>query len=238
MKKNISIIIPILNEEKNISKLISKINSNLSGILFEIIFVDDNSTDNSHKVLDRLKNNYKFVKYIIRKNKKRDLTQSCFEGFKIASYNNVLIMDGDLQHDPKYIMNMLDLLIQKKLDLVVGARNFNKKIIGLSLFRKVTSIILKNIINFCLEKKTEDPMSGFFILKKNIYIKNKNRYFGKGYKILCDFLYSSAPKLKVKDYFIKFNNRNKGKSKMNFGILIKIILFIIFRLKKNFLLRN
>jgi hypothetical protein len=77
-------------------------------------------------------------------------------------------------------------------------------------------------------------MSGFFIFKKKIYKKNKSAYFGKGYKILCDFLYNSDKELKIKDYFIKFNTRNKGKSKMNFSILIKIILFFFFTLKKRF----
>lgn len=235
MRKKISIIIPILNEEKNILLLVTKIKDNLTETSFEIIFVDDNSTDNSHIILNNLKNNLKFLKYIIRKNKKKDLTQSCFDGLKIASYNNVLIMDGDLQHNPKYIKKMLHKLTKEKLDLVVAARNFKKKILGLSFFRKISSIIIKDIIIFFFGKKTEDPMSGFFIFKKNIYKNNKSNYFGMGYKILCDFLYNSDRKLKVKDYFIQFDARSQGKSKMNFNILIKIMLFIIFTLKRKLL---
>ena len=64
-----SIIIPILNESKNIRKLTNLITKNLNKIAFEIIFVDDNSSDSTLKVLKSLKN--KHVKYILRKKKKR-----------------------------------------------------------------------------------------------------------------------------------------------------------------------
>ena len=67
---SISIVIPVLNEGKNIQRLTKKIYKNLNSINFEIIFVDDNSTDNSEKILINLKKK-KLVKYIIRKKKKR-----------------------------------------------------------------------------------------------------------------------------------------------------------------------
>ena len=100
MNNKVSIIIPALNEEKNIQLLTKKIFKNLKKIKFEIIFVDDNSNDQSKLVLFKLSNKYKVFNPIIRK-KKRDLTQSCFDGIKKSKYQNILIMDADLQHDPK-----------------------------------------------------------------------------------------------------------------------------------------
>jgi dolichol-phosphate mannosyltransferase len=70
-------------------------------------------------------------------------------------------------------------------------------------------------------------MSGFFVFKKNLYTNNKKKLFLKGYKILADLLYSSQKKIKSKDIAIIFNNRKEGSSKINFKILIFLIIFII-----------
>ena len=111
IKKNLSIIVPILNESNNIQYLTDKIIKNLININYEIIFVDDNSIDNSHKILRKLQKKYKFFKPIFRK-EKRDLTQSCFDGIKKSKFKNILIMDGDMQHDPRYILPMFNKLLQ------------------------------------------------------------------------------------------------------------------------------
>ena len=224
-KKEISIVIPILNEEKNIFPLTKKIISELKKLKFEIIFVDDNSTDNSKRKLNFLKAKHSFFKPIFRKKISRDLTQSCFLGIENAKYKNILIMDGDMQHDPKYINKMINVFNTQNLDLVVGARKLkqgpNK---GLSETRRFASLFL--IFLFSIFKiNTSDPMSGFFLFKKKIYSQNKNYYFGKGFKILADILINSKNKLKVKDVFINFEKRLENQSKMNFRILIILVFF-------------
>ncbi|AFS47572.1 glycosyltransferase group 2 [alpha proteobacterium HIMB5] len=235
-KKEISIVIPILNEEKNIFPLTKKIISDLKKIKFEIIFVDDNSTDNSKRQLNLLKAKYSFFNPIFRKKNPRDLTQSCFLGIEKAKYRNILIMDGDMQHDPKYINKMINLFNTQNLDLVIGARKLkhgpNK---GLSETRRFASLILIFLFSF-FKIKTSDPMSGFFLFKKEIYLKNKNYYFGKGFKILADVLVNSKTSLKVKDVFINFEKRLENRSKMNFKIL-SILIFFYFKsvLKKLFI---
>ena len=69
----ISIVIPILNEKKNLDKLCSLIVKNLKFTKFEIIFIDDNSNDGSDKILKRLSKRNKKIKYIIRKSDKTTL---------------------------------------------------------------------------------------------------------------------------------------------------------------------
>ena len=139
-------------------------------------------------------------------------------------------MDGDLQHPPQYIIKMYHVFINQKCDLVVGSRDLLKrKNQGLSSIRKLFSIILIIIINSLLGNKTRDPMSGFFIFKKKIFTKNKNRLFSGGYKILADLIYSSKDSLKIKDVPIRFYRRISGKSKMSFSILIILIYFIFTR---------
>ena len=234
MQNNVSIIIPAFNEEKNIQILTKKILKNLKKFEFEIIFVDDNSNDESKSILLSLSKKYKFFNPILRK-KQRDLTQSCFDGIEKSKYQNILIMDADLQHNPKYIPKMIK-KFNKKIDVIIGARKLilgkNK---GLSETRRYASIVLIYLFQV-FKIKTVDPMSGFFMFKKKIYVKNKSRFFGKGFKILADILINSKSKLITKDIYIDFDRRYKDKSKMNFKILFILIQFYITSLLKKLLI--
>ena len=233
MDHNISIVIPALNEEKNIKPLTLRIIKVLKKTKFEIIFVDDNSTDQSKKILLSLSKKYKFFKPILRK-KNRDLTQSCFDGIKRSKYQNILILDADLQHDPKYIPQMLK-EFYKGIDVVIGARKLTSgKNKGLSETRRFASVFLIFLFKV-FNIQTKDPMSGFFLFKKDIYLKNKNRFFGKGFKILADLLINSKAKLKTKDVFIDFNRRYESESKMNIKILLILIQFYVTSLMKKLL---
>ena len=156
-------------------------------------------------------------------------------GFNKALYPNILVMDGDLQHPPKFIKHMLNIFISGNYDFVIGTRNLlKKKDPGLSYIRYVSSLFIIIIINFLLGNKTKDPMSGFFIFKKEIYKKNKKNLYGVGYKILADLIYSSNNTLKITDKDIFFDKRRSGKSKMNIWVLFQLIIFIIIKSIKRF----
>lgn len=231
MKKSLSIIIPVLNEELNIKPLTNKIIKTLKKYKFEIIFVDDSSTDSSKKILKKLKSKYPYFKPIFR-SKKRDLSKSCFDGIKKSKYENILIMDGDLQHDPKFIPKMFNKYIKNNLDLVVGARKLYKpNNPGLSETRRFASLILIKLFSF-FNIKTKDPMSGFFLFKKKIFNKNKEKYFGKGFKILADLIINSKPSLNTEDVYIDFKRRYENESKMNYKILLILINFYLISLIK------
>ena len=230
-----SIIIPIFNEKKNISELIFQIKKSLKKYKYEIIIVDDSSTDGSKIVLKTLIKKYKNLKVIFRNIKNRDLSKSCRDGFEKSKYQNILVMDGDLQHNPIYIPKMVEIFKKKKSDFVIGIRDLkNDRIKGLSVFRQFLSISIIIFLNLIFKKKTDDPMSGFFLFKKNIYNKNKKKLFLKGFKILADLLFINK-EFRVNDLKIKFNYRKKGKSKLNIRITLIIIQFIFFRFFNNFI---
>jgi dolichol-phosphate mannosyltransferase len=101
-----SIILPVLNEKKNIEKLIFLIRKYLKGYIFEIIFIDDNSLDGTRDIIEKYIS--KKIKYILRRSN-HDLTLSCFLGIQKSKYKNIIIMDSDLQHDPKYLPKIINL---------------------------------------------------------------------------------------------------------------------------------
>jgi dolichol-phosphate mannosyltransferase len=222
----LSIIIPILNEKHNIEKLIKLIFRSLKGLVYEIIFVDDNSLDGTFDLIKKIKN--KKISFYVRK-KKPDLTQACLLGISKAKYDYVLIMDGDLQHHPKYILKFIDAIKKKKIDIIVGIRDFSKRN-QLSLLRYLGSMLLIFIINIFLGYKTLDPMSGYFLIKKKIFKKYGIKMYGKGYKILFDIIYSASDKLIIKDIKIKFYKRFKDKSKMSIKILFHLIISFFLKL--------
>ena len=170
----ISIIVPTLNESKNILKFVK--NLKFLKFKYELIFVDDNSSDNSNQIFKKIKN--KKINFIIRKAKKKDLSKSVLLGIDKSRYNNVMIMDCDLQHSLKDANKMKSIFFKNKLDLIIGSRFLKKKYFGNIFFiRSMFSLFFIFVINLIFVKKTTDPLSGFFICKKAIVKKIKKIFF-------------------------------------------------------------
>ena len=219
-----SIVIPVYNEGKNLGILIPKIYKELKKEKFELIIVDDNSTDNTSEILKKFKK--KDFYHIIRK-KGRDLSKSCVLGFEKSRCKNIIVMDGDLQHKPSDIKKFLHIFNKDSPDVIVGSRNlFDDKKHNLNIFRLLASRILILIVNLLLGYKTSDPMSGFFMFKKYVFTQSKKKLINKGYKILLDLLYNKNHKIEVVDVSINSDSRKKGKSKMSIKILFYLITMI------------
>ena len=225
----ISIIVPTFNESKNISKFLNKLK--YCNFKHEVIFVDDNSQDDSPNIFKKIKR--KNIRFYIRKDKEKDLSKSVLLGVENATFDYVMVMDCDLQHSHKDANYMKKVIFKEKLDMVIGSRFLNKKLRGnLYLVRSIISLIFIAFINFFFIKKTTDPLSGFFIVKKKIIIESKKNYFLKGYKILFDIIYNSRCNINSKDLQINFKKRIIGKSKLNIRIVILFLHQIIFTLSK------
>ena len=220
-----TIVIPVYNEAKNLKILIPKIYRELKNKKFEIIIVDGNSSDGTYEILKKFKK--KNFRHIIRK-KERDLSKSCIDGFKKARFKSIIVMDGDLQHKPSDIKKILYAFFVDAPDFVVGTRDlFKNKKHNINFFRLLASRILILIVNFLLGRKTSDPMSGFFMFKKEVFTKSQKKLIKKGYKILLDLIYIKNQSVKVIDVNINFDSRIKGKSKMSLKILIDLVSMIL-----------
>lgn len=228
----ISVVIPTFNEKENIKKILVKLQR--IKIISEIIFVDDQSNDGTFNEIKRFKR-YN-IKGYLRKAKKRDLSKSVLYGVKKSKNKNILVMDCDLQHDPKYITNMWNNYCNNNYDLVIANRFQNQKIIeNLGYFRSLISVSTINLINLIFGKKSFDPLSGFFLCKKKIISEFEKNFFSTGYKILFDIIYNGKKNLSIGHQNIKFNRRKYAETKFNFVIIwlfIKQMAYTIFLVKK------
>ena len=151
---NLSIVIPVFRESQNIIKLVEGLTGNININNYEILFIDDNSNDGTEEILKKLNTENNKIKYFIRKEKAKDLSQSCMLGFENSSFKNILVVDGDLQHDPNDINKLIEIYDTQNADIAVGSRNlFNKKNEGLGIIRLTSSKILILIITLLLKKK-------------------------------------------------------------------------------------
>ena len=222
----LSIITPTYNEAKNIEKLIKLIEISLNKYEYEIIFVDDNSSDNTHEIIKKIahkKNNVRCLRRIGR----RGLSSAVIEGCLSSSSDLLLIIDSDLQHDEKKIPIMIELLKEEKLDLVIASRFFkNKEVLGLTKYRIILSKIANSLANTISKTKLTDPMSGFFLIKRSMFDRLAPNLSGLGFKILLDIFSSSQNKIRYKEIPFKFKKRIHGESKLDSLVLWEYLLLL------------
>lgn len=209
MKKKLSIIIPVYNSTKSLNELISKI-TKIDLDNYEIIFVDDSSKNlETRKILSNLAKKYKKIIKVILLSKNLGRTNAIITGLKYATGSLNIIMDDDLQHDPKYINNFLKL---KYHDVVFANYTRNKDLLN-NLFS-----YLKHLLDrFTFENKVR--ISSFFMI--NSFIK---KFLINGNSInsyLPGLINESTDDIISLD--IKLDKRKYGSSNYNFGSKIKII---------------
>jgi len=205
IEKNLTIILPTLNEEENIAKLLSYLKKNYKS---KIIVVDDGSKDRTREIVKSFG-----VGLIDReKEKVHGLTISVVEGIKRAKTPYFLVMDADLQHPPQKIKEFIKAL--KNYDLVVGYR---KKVKNWEAWRKFVTFSLTILGKFVLvlrrKKYCKDILSGYFAGNEKVRkVVENGKFVPEGYKILFEILKQSKD-LRIKDIPYVFNKRRGGKSK-------------------------
>ena len=237
--KSISIIIPTYNEAQNILPLVQKIEVSLNPkVNWEIIFVDDNSPDKTYERIQLLKKNYSNIRLIKRLND-RGLAGAVLTGLNSCNNEEVVIMDADLQHDPTFILKLLDNMNRSGASIVVASRFIkNSNIDNFHILRAIGSKIMIRVFNLFSSIKLSDPMSGYFIIKRNLFIKMSKNLSSDGYKILADIILNIPNNTLVNQIPIDFKERHAGKSKMNFKVLWDLLLIILHSLLKKYLPRE
>lgn len=222
----VSIVVPTYNERDNIAELVDRIHKALSraGIKYEIVIVDDNSPDGTAEVAESLSSQYN-VKVLKRKGK-LGLSSAVLDGVKISTGRYIVVMDADLQHPPEVIPELTD-KARNGYDVVIASRYVRGGSPGeWNIVRKVISKGATYIARIMLPqaRNVKDPMSGFFLFKKEVI--EDRQLNPRGFKILLELLVRGRYN-KVCEVPYTFGKRLKGKSKLGTKEIINYLLHVM-----------
>tara|TARA_A100000164_G_scaffold314491_1_gene293702 strand:+ start:78 stop:1019 length:942 start_codon:yes stop_codon:yes gene_type:complete len=219
---DLSIIIPLYNEEKSLIELNSSILNVINGmnINHEIVYVDDGSDDSSWKQIKELSTKYNFVKGL-RLSRNFGKSQALSAGFKVSKGKVVITMDADLQDDPNEIPEFYQMILSESNDLISGW----KKV-------RYDSLIFKNLpsklFNWAARKTSGLKLNDF-----NCGIKSYSREVIKEIRLTngmhryIPVLAKNAGFMKIKQKVVKHHPRKYGKTKYGADRFVKGFLDLL-----------
>lgn len=222
----LSVVVPTLNEEANIEPLVGKLRATLAGLDWEVIFVDDDSTDGTRAVVTRLSRSDGCVRLIHRIGR-RGLSSACVEGAQASTAPYVAVMDADLQHDESLLPQMLGILERAEADIVIGSRYVEGGDIGAwNAGRARLSRLATRFGQLILKSPVADPMSGYFMIRREAFESSVRGLSAVGFKILIDLLASAERPLRVKELPYRFRARLAGESKLDSMVAWEYVLLV------------
>ncbi|MEJ1960910.1 MAG: glycosyltransferase family 2 protein [Gammaproteobacteria bacterium] len=211
----LSVIVPTFNERDNVQPMIDELTRVLRGIEWEAIFVDDDSPDGTASEVRRLACEHSSVRCVHRIGR-RGLSSACIEGMLASSAPYVAVMDGDLQHDPSILPQMLEQLEHGDAELVVGSRYVGGGGVGdWNAARRAISAFATRVGRAVVPDGLHDPMSGFFALRRSLLEEVVRDLSGLGFKILLDIVASARHPVSFRELPFVFRQRTAGVSKLD-----------------------
>lgn len=217
---DLSVISPVYNEDRNLPLFYKKLKNELGKLVlsYEIIFVNDGSSDRSSQVLQLLSDKDKSVK-MIEFARNFGQTAAISAGVRSAQGKVIVLMDSDLQNDPKDIKKLLEKL-QEGFDLVSGWRKNRKDPF---LTRTFPSTVANKIVSLVTGVKLNDHGCTLKAYKDEI-IKKMNLY-GEMHRLIA--AYAVLNGAKIAEIPVSHHPRKFGKSKYNFWRVIKLLFDLL-----------
>lgn len=221
--RELSIIITVMNEEENIKPLLESIRGTLTGIDYEVILVDDGSTD---KTKQQVLNNADERVMLVELRKNYGQSTAMTAGIDYSSGKYIALLDGDLQNDPSDIPGMLDLLKREDWDVVAGNRKNRKD--GFIL-RKIPSKIANALIRRMTGVYIKDYGCTLKVFRREI--AEELNLYGELHRFIPVIAKMQGARITQVD--VKHHPRKFGKSKYGIGrtfrVLSDLILMVFFR---------
>jgi len=211
----LSVIVPTFNERDNVEEVVQRLGACLEGLAWEVIFVDDDSTDGTAGRIRQIAHSDRRVRCIQRIGR-RGLSSACVEGMMASAAPYLAVMDADLQHDESILPLMLEELKSGESDIVVGSRYVDGGGIGTwNESRAKMSRLATSLSRIVIKRDLSDPMSGFFALRRDTLESAVRGLSNIGFKILLDLIASSPIPPRIKEVPYEFRTRHAGVSKLD-----------------------
>jgi dolichol-phosphate mannosyltransferase len=179
----LTVVVPTLHERDNIGPLVDLLDAALDTVSWEVIFVDDDSADGTAERVREIGRRYRRVRCLQRLGRRGLTTACCIEGALAASATYIAVMDADMQHDENLLPQMLAILKSEPVDLVVGSRYVaGGGIGGLDAARANMSAFATRLSPIICKVEIADPMSGFFMLRREVLEEALRRLSSQGFK--------------------------------------------------------
>lgn len=220
----LSVVAPTFNERVNVERLVGKLAATLAGIDWEVIFVDDNSPDGTAQLVKEIAARDARVR-CIRRVGRRGLAGAVIEGALASAAPYVAVIDADMQHDETLLPRMLAVLRNEEADLVIGSRYLDAAGLdqGLSPVRKAGSRLATALGKRALKADVSDPVSGFFMIRREAVERVAPRLQPAGFKILFDIIASQHEPLRIRELPYAFQAREAGESKMGGRVALEYL---------------
>jgi dolichol-phosphate mannosyltransferase len=224
---DLCLVIPTYQERENVAPLIQALHTALDGISWEAIFVDDDSPDDTTAEVRRLARDDTRIR-CMRRVGRRGLSSACIEGMLSTSAPYIAVMDADMQHDERLLPVMLETLRREDVDVVIASRYMQGSDVGdWDTTRHLASRFATRLGRTMLKQDLSDPMSGFFMFRRDVVDDSVRRLSGLGFKILADMLLSSPKQLTVRELPYQFRTRVSGQSKFDGHAALDYLLLLL-----------
>jgi dolichol-phosphate mannosyltransferase len=222
-----AVIIPVLNERDNVGPLLQDISIALAGIEWEVVFVDDGSTDGTIELLESMALRDHRVR-LVRRIGRRGLSSAVIEGFLATVAPIVSVIDGDRQHDERLLPEMFDAIAAKDFQMAIGTRYAGGGSVGQwDTARVRISKFATSLAGLVMKTPLSDPMSGFFAVRRETFISLVPQLSKMGYKILLDVVASSKTPLRVIELPYEFRTRTAGESKLDNMVALEYVELLL-----------
>jgi dolichol-phosphate mannosyltransferase len=226
----ITIVVPTLNERANIPILVARLQRLLAGIHCEVVFVDDNSTDGTAAIARTIGEADSRVR-CIRRIGRRGLAGALLEGMLASQARYVAALDADLQHDEGLLVAMVERLRQGDVDLVVASRYMEgNATAGFDSHRARASRWSSTIARRFLGVELTDPMSGFFMIRRDLVEELAPSLSSQGFKLLLDIVATARGRIRVAELPYVFRARQHGLSKLDTRVILDFAALVISKL--------
>jgi dolichol-phosphate mannosyltransferase len=209
----LSVVVPTLNEGANLPYLVQRIGAALKGRAYEILVIDDGSSDDTLDVCQYLSERYPVYLHV-RPDAKDGLSGAVVYGLSRARGEYLIVMDADLQHPPEQILDLVEPLERDEAEFVIGSRYVDGAHTDerWGPLRRANSA-LATVLSRPLTGTTRDPMSGFFALKADTF-QRAGHLKPIGYKIGLELMCKCRVR-RVREIPIRFGLRQTGESKLS-----------------------